>query len=337
VNAAILAVALCTALSAAQPSCAADAAPAVLSAHVHDGKFSPGDFGWLRWRFSTNVAERAKWTRIMDWVHARQAEHTAEARRNLAALGVVPKNLETNCYGDETCWWLSDADALANTLGSWNAFAAGWREARPYFLAYDLAARNAEDVVSADPDAPLAARLNSLRIGDQIFLKASDTDPTKPPLPLSLSAARVFRLLCWHGALQRILADTAMLKAAVAKQGWPTKSAVGADAADTAWLIAQHSDSDPAFQLTVLRLMKPLADRGEARADRYAYLYDRVMLRLKGKERYATQFQCVRGHMEPDALEDAAKVDVYRRQVGLKPLAEYEKHFPAHCEDAGAR
>ncbi len=334
---AILAVALCAVLSAAQQSRAADAVPSVLATYIHDGKFAPGDFGWLRWRFSTVAAEHQKWTQIMDWVHVRQAEHTAEARRNLIAAGVVPKRLKTSCYGDETCWWLSDADALAKTLGSWETFSAGWREARPYFLAYDLAARNAEDVVSADPDAPLAARLNSLRIGDQIFLKVSDTDPTKSPLPLSLAGARVLRMLCWHGALERILADTGLLKAVVARQGWPGKSAVGADAADTAWLIAQHSDSDPAFQLTVLRLMKPLADKGKARADRYAYLYDRVMLSVRGKERYATQFQCVRGRMVPDTLEDAAKVDAYRKQAGLTPLAAYEKRFPAHCENAGAQ
>jgi hypothetical protein len=328
---------LCCALVMAGSSRAAEVVPASLSAYVRDGMFAPGDFGWLRWRFSADVAERAKWARIMTWVHARQSERTDAARRNLHALGVPSQNLETGCYDDQTCQWIVDADQLAATLGSWQAFAQGRREAEPYFRAYDLAARNAEDVVSADAGAPLAAKLNSLRIGDQIFLKVSDADPAKFALPLSPSAMRVFRMLCWHGALQRILADTEMLRVVVARQGWPKTSALGADAVDTAWLIAQHSDSDPAFQLTVLRLMKPLVDAREARADRYAYLYDRVMLKVSGKERYGTQFLCVGGKMVPNALEDGARVATYRHQAGLAPIAEYARRFPAHCENAGAK
>ena len=43
--------------------------------------------------------------------------------------------------------------------------------------------------------------------------------------------------------------NTARLKEIIARYGWPTKAMVGWDGADAAWLLAQHADRDPAFQL----------------------------------------------------------------------------------------
>src|SRR3546814_4825245 len=74
------------------------------------------------------------------------------------------------------------------------------------------------------------------------------------------------------------------------EKGWPTISAVGEKASHAAWLLAQHADDDPALQVRALRLMEPLAKAGEASKSNYAYLYDLVMLKLAGKQRYATQF-----------------------------------------------
>ena len=112
------------------------------------------------------------------------------------------------------------------------------------------------------------------------------------------------------------------LKAAVARDGWPTESAYGQGPPFQAWLLAQHADHDPLFQLEVLRLMEPLAERGEVSKSNLAYLHDRIMLKLTGKQRYGTQYHCVDGQRRPRPLEDEAAVDRLRREAGMETLAE---------------
>jgi hypothetical protein len=63
-----------------------------------------------------------------------------------------------------------------------------------------------------------------------------------------------------------------------------------------------------------------------------AYLYDRITLKLTGKQRYGTQLTCIDGHLVPQSLEeDTASLDEYRKNVGLPPLSEYLKRFPPTC------
>jgi len=99
------------------------------------------------------------------------------------------------------------------------------------------------------------------------------------------------------GRLDR--ANTNWLKQVVAEHGWPTYSLVGEDASRKAWLLAQHADHDPVFQLDVLGLMEPLVEAGEVNKTDYAYLYDRVMLKLIGTQLYATQVTCEDGKRIP--------------------------------------
>ena len=119
-------------------------------------------------------------------------------------------------------------------------------------------------------------------------------------------------------------ANQKRLKEIVARHGWPTYSMVGQDAADAAWLIVQHSDSDKDFQLKVLDMMGRLVKQGEASAKLYAYLYDRT----HAPQRYGTQGSCVsRQEWQPYEIEDIAGVDGRRRELGMPPLAEYAKLF----------
>jgi hypothetical protein len=119
------------------------------------------------------------------------------------------------------------------------------------------------------------------------------------------------------------LGHTEWLKAHVAEHGWPTVSEVGPRGANAAWLIAQHADMDPAFQLHALRLMEPLAATGEAHPANFAILSDRVSLKLSGTQRYGTQLSCRDGSREALQLEDAARVDAWRAAAGMAPLADY--------------
>jgi hypothetical protein len=120
--------------------------------------------------------------------------------------------------------------------------------------------------------------------------------------------------------------NTEFLKKLVSEKGWPTISSVGQRAAGNAWLLVQHADHDPAFQLQALRLMEPLVANGEVSKRNYAYLYDRIMLKLSGKQRFGTQFMgCDGDEHKLRPLENDKQLDKLRTEYELEPIAEYRK------------
>jgi len=115
---------------------------------------------------------------------------------------------------------------------------------------------------------------------------------------------------------------TNRLRRIVAERGWPGRSLVGQDAADAAFLIVQHSPSDP-FQRDMLPVLTAAADSGEAAAADVAMLTDRVLTHEGRPQLYGTQFRIVDGGLEPFAIEDPAHLDARRQRAGLLPMAEY--------------
>jgi hypothetical protein len=119
-------------------------------------------------------------------------------------------------------------------------------------------------------------------------------------------------------------ANQVRLKQIVDQYGWPTYAMVGEEAATAAWLLAQHADSDKAFQLKVLALMEPLVQQRQASGKDYAYLYDRTHY----PQRFGTQGGCVsRQEWQPFEIEDIAHVDERRRALDMPLLAAYAKLF----------
>lgn len=118
--------------------------------------------------------------------------------------------------------------------------------------------------------------------------------------------------------------NTSCMKKIVAEFGWPTKSLVGADGAQAAWLLVQHADRDPAFQRACLELMR-LFGADEVSLGDVAYLTDRVLVNEGKLQIYGTQFHEVDGHLEPRPIEDPDSVDARRASVGLGTLAEYRE------------
>ena len=120
------------------------------------------------------------------------------------------------------------------------------------------------------------------------------------------------------------------LKEIVAAYGWPTFAMVGEDGASAAWILAQHADADPAFQTTVLALMAPLVEQGQASAKLYAYLHDRT----HQPQRFGTQGRCVSaGHWEPFEIEDLPGLSERRRKAGMPSMQAYAEKFKSLCKD----
>ena len=121
--------------------------------------------------------------------------------------------------------------------------------------------------------------------------------------------------------------NTMWLDGVIQQQGWPTKSLVGEDGAQAAFLIVQHSPA-PQFQKKCLELLERAVDQNEADIINLVYLTDRVRT-FEGKPQvYGTQGQTnADGVIIPFPIEDEEHVDERRKAIGLEPIAEYFKNM----------
>ncbi|MEL7161936.1 MAG: DUF6624 domain-containing protein, partial [Bacteroidota bacterium] len=120
--------------------------------------------------------------------------------------------------------------------------------------------------------------------------------------------------------------NTNRMREIVAEYGWPTHAMVGRSASNAAWILVQHADRQPDFQAECLVLLQAAYEAGEADADNYAYLHDRVKRSRGERQRYATQSvkNAVTGESSFGGLEDEARVQTNRTAMNIdRPVTEY--------------
>lgn len=307
---------------------AAPPLPEALKPYVHDGRFDPGDYGWMRGRFEgATPAERAVHDSIQAWVGKCIEDGMAETRAELRAMGISEPKLEQIGLRDPLCSQVAFAP-YPITARFFAVFQHAIAAGAPLAETYLVAVRTAEHFGgSRTPE--LRDLIMARPLGEQMLRQAlSWGEGDMSDVPRLAPDARAVMLSRLSMALTMEDHDnTRWLKGIVEKQGWPKISDVGAAAAKEAWLLVQHADADPAFQLKVLRLMEPMVPTGEISKGDFAYLYDRVMLKIAGRQRYATQMTCANGQRIPQPLEDARQVDRLRADVGLGPVASYVKQM----------
>ncbi|MBO9519188.1 MAG: hypothetical protein J7493_14075 [Porphyrobacter sp.] len=307
---------LCAATEAPPP-------PPVLQPYIKDGKFDPGDYGWLRGRFQDASAEEAAaYEAFLQW--SQQCWTTAhdELRANLAAEGYPDAKVDNVNAAPLLCRTVASQPMITDN-SSFKMFERELATATPVALAYVTAARNADE--AARPRSKdLASELKARTVGEQTirmgltWAMREDSDfPEMSPLARAIVRAHIGLAMAEYDH-----ANTEWLKSVVAENGWPKISEVGEDASGAAWLLVQHADADPVFQLRALNLMEPLVAQKEVSARDYAYLTDRIALKLTGKQRYGTQYQCVDGAYAPLPIADEAAVERLREEAGMESLAE---------------
>ena len=123
------------------------------------------------------------------------------------------------------------------------------------------------------------------------------------------------------------------VKAMVAECGWPkTKKD-----SHSAWLLAQHADSDVAFQHRAKELLEAGVKAGIGAPRDLAYLADRIAANENRPQEYGTQFsQPDRCHLELDPVDNRELVNRRRLAIGLQSLEEYEaegrrRFIPSDC------
>jgi len=315
------------------------AIPSILSARISEGHFQPGDYAWARGAFpGATPTQVADWSSVQAFVRSCRGLVPDDRRLELTKLGIKPPADYWRDYADDVCAETAIARSTTRGFATWESYQAAMREALPV---YDALAFAAEQTRKSSPlkAGTLRDQLVSITAPDQILRVAmawnSGGEGGKPRI--SPDAQRIVVTLLARPARAFDHANTLWLKEIVRESGWPKISVVGAVAASHAWMVAQHSDDDPAFQVYALKLMQPLLETGEVSRSDFALLYDRVMLPLTGRQKYGTQFTCKDGAWTPEPTEDAAKLDELRGSMGLSTLSEYKKQliglYGAKCED----
>lgn len=131
---------------------------------------------------------------------------------------------------------------------------------------------------------------------------------------------------------------TRRLRQIVDRYGWPTRAAVGPEAANAAFLILQHSPVHE-FQRSMVPLLEGLAQEGAMPPSQVAMLVDRVLVQEGKQQRYGTQFSVEDGELVMHPVEAEEGLDDRRRQMRLPPIEEYrrllEEHYQAPVRESG--
>jgi hypothetical protein len=306
-----------------------DNIPQALAPYVVNGKLKTDDFGWMRGAFDgASEQQKADWAGIQRWSDECVANAKAKAVAELKLLGIENVNFEGVPMGAPLCSSVIAFNGMALPTRNWEQFVANEAKARQAFLLYKHGARIAAqnmpyETAWGNEDA---WNLLAATIEDQVFRMAFNWGANEKAPKLDPASIPYFRAHVSNAVGHADDENTEFLKKLVSEKGWPTISRVGQQAAGKAWLLVQHADHDPAFQLRALRLMEPLVATGEVSKGNYAYLYDRIMLKLSGKQRFGTQFMgCDGEEHKLRPLEDEKQLDKLRAEYQLEPITEYRK------------
>lgn len=118
--------------------------------------------------------------------------------------------------------------------------------------------------------------------------------------------------------------NLAELEALIGSKGWPEISQVGRQAASAAFYVIQHSNA--ATQEKYIKLFEAACRKGEGNWQQYALMFDRMRMNQNKPQRYGTHH-----YLDPAAgntnelypLEDEARIDEWRKEIGLETLKEY--------------
>lgn len=120
--------------------------------------------------------------------------------------------------------------------------------------------------------------------------------------------------------------------------GFPTIEKVGIEASESAWLIIQHSISNPEFMKKCHKLLENVAIENKVYEKNLASLTDRISV-LEGKPQlYGTQFDWDKnGELSPNKYDDLLKVNLRRLKIGLNTLEEQTQIIRLQAESENQR
>lgn len=147
----------------------------------------------------------------------------------------------------------------------------------------------------------VSREIHERMVRDQVSMKAGNLAPTS----------------------EVIVENREYLKALIQELGWIDLHRFGHEGSGNAIILAQHSQELPLMTAILPFVEKDYKHDAEGSV-MFAILYDRLLINLGHKQRYGTQTgRDSEGNPMVLPLEDAARVEQLRKEIGLPPLAEY--------------
>lgn len=123
----------------------------------------------------------------------------------------------------------------------------------------------------------------------------------------------------------QIKINYAASKKIIDANGFPNHDMIGEEATHKFWMMVQHMDQYPEFQMQVLRGMAGAVDQDKAAWLDFAYLTDRVLLNQQRPQHYGTQvyYDDEEKTYKPHPVDDITRTNERRAELGLPPLDDF--------------
>lgn len=133
----------------------------------------------------------------------------------------------------------------------------------------------------------------------------------------------------YHHEMEKLHKENAQyLKSIIERMGFPTISKVGQEASDAAWLIIQHSISDPELMKSSYQLM--LENQADINLKHFAYLFDRIQFFQGKPQKFGTQYNSD-GSIYPVINKD--ELNELRKKYDLPELTQEEINKIASADE----
>lgn len=121
-----------------------------------------------------------------------------------------------------------------------------------------------------------------------------------------------------EAALRTDAENTGFMREVLSVCGWPKRSALGEEAAKAAWLLTQHADMDPEYQVLASHQLKYAVLAKEAEPQHLALLVDRNRRLNHQPQVYGMQFfREAGGTIQFFDIVTPAQIDRRRKEIGL--------------------
>lgn len=311
---------------------------------IYDG-FDTGELEYLKGFFPEALAEeRAQYADLKAWYKQCAEEGRARLKAEMLEHGVTLIEGKFNGAAPVCQQVVFGNDELLERFESYEEFAKTARVARLVFdgLIQGLDIHTTSNAALLNRDIldeidffewPYLALLKAQFWGKTTGFGGRITFDLDRPPKMTPNERFVFGAYIESELVRLQFARIRWLEEIVGVHGWPTDANSTRAGAGNALLMVWQGDHDPAFQLRMLPLIKASAEAGGIKGWEFAEVYDGVMLKLTGKQRYGTHFSCGEDKSPLFKLEDPDKLEFWRAQMGLEPIGDYLEYIRAECGD----
>lgn len=319
----------------------AAAPPPFLATYIHNGHFEAGDYAFIRGAFpGASTQQVANWKALQAYGTLCMKDATHVENEELKKLGINAQVDEERGYQDHLCTQIAFASDVPKDFKTWDAFQDALARSQPYFQTYKSAVDMAVRSLDSNPEKDtFEEQLTSHTVPDQMWRFVMMGGAFNDVSGLDAATRSALQIQSILEGVNVDWINSRWARHILETQGWSPAINAGQKSAMLMWLLVQHADEDPVFQVIALRKLEPLAKSGQFSKQNYALLSDRVMLATTGKQHYGSQLSCHNHHLVPYSMDkdgDNAKIlDARRAEMNLPPEAAYierfRKSFPEGC------